>query len=283
MQERFCVITGASSGIGYETALGLARAGAALLIIGRDAARTADAAARLRALGGDRAIDWLCADLAEQSGVRALVQQISVRYPRIDVLINNAGATFAGRALTRDGFERTFALNHLAYHTLTLGLLPLLRAAPAARIVNVASAMHAYATLDFDDPQSLRDYQGTRAYSRSKLANVMFTYALARRLAGTGMTVNCLHPGVVASGFGLNSRGPLRVLMRAVRPFLIGPARGARTSLHLAQSAAVADRSGGYYVRCRLRPSSAQSRDIGAQERLWQLSEQLTQMPFQAY
>lgn len=274
LSGQVCVVTGASSGIGYHTARALAGLGAQVLIVGRDATRTEAAARAIAAYTANPHVESYCADLAELGQVRDLAFRIHERHARLDVLVNNAGAVFSARQETTEGFERTWALNHLAYFLLTQELLPLLRAAQSARIVNVASAMHTMQALDFDDLQGRRDWSGTRAYACSKLANVMFTYALARRLVNSSVTVNCLHPGVIASGFGRGGRGPLRAFMRLARPWLATPERGSRTSVFLASSTQVAGVSGGYFIRCRQRRSSRASLDVEAQERLWQISLQ---------
>jgi NAD(P)-dependent dehydrogenase (short-subunit alcohol dehydrogenase family) len=272
MQGKTCLITGATSGIGKETALGLARRGAHVAIVGRDADRTRAAAEWIRREAGAAQVAFLLADLSSQADVRRLAREFRDKYSRLDVLVNNAGAIFARRETTADRFERTWALNHLSYFLLTQELLELLKASAPARIVNVASTMHTSGVIDFGDLQGEKSYRGIRAYSQSKLANVLFTYALARRLEGTGVTANCLHPGGVATTFGQNTPGALKLLLRLARPFLITPEQGAATSIHLASSPDVEGASGRYFAKCRPARSSTASHDQALQERLWALS-----------
>ncbi|KQT49337.1 short-chain dehydrogenase [Methylobacterium sp. Leaf456] len=271
MRGRTALVTGATSGIGAETALGLARLGARVGIVGRDPARVAATVARLRSETGAEA-DAFVADLSEQAGVRRLAAEASSRYTALDILLNNAGAIFSERHVTADGFERTWALDHLAYVLLTHELMPRLAAAPSARIVNVASAAHTRGRIDFDDLDGARRFSAMGSYSQAKLGNVLFTYALARQLAGTRMTANAVHPGVVATGFAGNTHGLLRVAWRIIRPLLITPEKGARTSLHVATSPEVAGVNGRYFARCRPVASSALSLDEALQEKVWTLS-----------
>ena len=272
MDGKTCLITGATSGIGKETAFGLARLGARVVIVGRDPDRTRAAADWIRRETGSEQVSFLLADLSSQSEVRGLAREFKDKYSRLDVLVNNAGGIFTRRETTVDGFERTWALNHLAYFLFTQELLELLKASAPARIVNVASTMHTGGLIDFGDLQGEKSYSGIRAYSQSKLANVLFTYALARRLEGTGVTANCLHPGGVATGFGQNTFGALKLLMRLARPFLITAEQGAATSIYLASSPDVEGASGRYFAKCKPDRSSAVSRDEALQERLWALS-----------
>lgn len=272
MRGRLCLVTGATSGIGFETARALAKLGAHVIVAGRDGAKLARIAQEVRAGSGGGAIETLQADLLRQSEVRRMAEEFRRRHDRLDVLVNNAGAIFFERRMTPDGFERTWALNHLAYFLLTLLLLEPLRAAPSARVINVASAAHERGTLDFDNLQSERLFTPMRAYSRSKLANVLFTYALARRLRGGSVTANCLHPGVVATGFGHDTKGLFKIGLTIARLFFISAKRGAKTSIFLASSPSIAGKSGGYYARSALATSSATSRNEALQERLWKLT-----------
>jgi retinol dehydrogenase-12 len=276
MQGKICLVTGATLGIGKETALGLARKGAHVVIVGRDEARTRETAAWIARESGNAQVDFLIADLSSQAEVRRLAQEFKDKYPRLDVLLNNAGAIFTRRELTAEGFERTWALNHLAEFLLTGLLLDRLEASAPARIVNVASTAHATGTIAFDNLQGEKKYSGIAAYGQSKLANIMFTYALARRLAGTGVTANCLHPGVVATGFGHNTPGLIKTLLGLARPFLMTAEKGAATSIYLASSPDVADVSGKYFAKCRPTASSKLSADVAVQEKLWELSEKQT-------
>lgn len=272
MRGKTCLVTGATSGIGYETALGLARAGARVGIVGRDGTRTDGSAATIREAAPGAVVDVFVADLSSQVQVRRLVEDVLAAYPRLDVLVNNAGAIFDQRQTTVDGIERTWALDHLAYMQLTLGLLHLLKASAPARIVNVASMAHMRGTIDLDDIDAARSYSALKAYSQAKLGNVLFTAALARRLAGSDVTANALHPGVVATGFAGNTGGWFGFAWKLIRPFLIAPSDGAATSLHLASATEVEGVSGRYFAKCRPVPPSAMARDETLQEQVWSLS-----------
>ncbi|GJD37848.1 SDR family oxidoreductase [Methylobacterium bullatum] len=269
---KICLVTGATSGIGYETALGLARAGARVGIVGRDAGRTDAAASRIRDAVPAAVIDVFLADLSSQGEIRRLAAEVRALYPRLDVLLNNAGAIFDARHVTVDGLERTWALDHLAYMQLTLDLLDLVKASAPARIVNVASMAHKRGRIDLDDIDGARRYGALKAYSQAKLGNVLFTAALARRLAGTDVTANSLHPGVIASGFAGGTGGWFGVSWSLIRPFLSNPADGAATSLHLATSPEVNGVSGLYFSKRRPVPTSRHGRDQALQERVWALS-----------
>jgi NAD(P)-dependent dehydrogenase (short-subunit alcohol dehydrogenase family) len=269
---RICIVTGATSGIGREIALGLARTGAELLLVGRDASRTQAAVAAIAAEARNARVTGLVADLTLQSAVRELAAQIHARCARVDVLVNNAGAIFPARALTAEGFERTWALNHLAYVALTLQLLDLLRRSSQGRVINVASGMHARGQIRFDNLQGEHSFSSWTAYSQSKLANVLFTYALARRLAGTALTANCLRPGTVASGFGSELTGLAKWSWQIVRPLMRTPAQGAEAALYLATAPEVAALSGRYWQRREQRASSPLSMDQALQEELWRVS-----------
>ncbi len=275
MEGKVCVVTGATGGIGRATALGLARRGARIGIVARDPGRAEATLAELRAAapGSDPAL--FLADLASLAQVRRVAGEIAAKLPRLDVLVNNAGAIHRERRRTIDGLELTFAVNHLAPFLLTALLREKLGASAPARVVVVASDAHRPARLDLDDLMSERDYSAFRAYGRSKLANVMFTYALARRLEGTRVTANALHPGVVATGFGRNDPGWLRWGVRIAAPFMLSAEKGARTSLHVAASPELEGVSGRYFANERPVRSSEASYDVAAQERLWEASERL--------
>ena len=268
LEDKVCVITGATSGIGRVAAIRLAQMGARLVLVARDSARAEATLARLRAIAPAAAHRAHLADLSRIAEMKRVAAEIAAAEPRIDLLINNAGALFGARRLTEDGLERSFAVNHLAYFVLAHGLRDRLRAAAPARVVNTASTMHRVARLDFDDLQYARFYNGVFAYSRSKLCNILFTRELARRWAGTGVTVNCHHPGFVRSRFG-NHSGWMAPFVLIAKAVAIPPAWGARTLVHLASAPEVADVTGGYFVRCRLTRPSRSAEDDDMARRLW--------------
>jgi len=272
MRELISVVTGATGGIGYETALGLARNGASVVIVGRNPAKCEAVAGQVARLSSNPRVSYLVADLFVQSENRRLASEIAARFPQVHVLVNNVGAVFMKRDVTADGVERTLALNHLGPYLLTRLLLPVLKGSAPARVVNVSSMAHAGVRLNFPG----LDFSGWLGYQRSKLANLLFTYELARRLEGTGVTVNALHPGLVASNFGMNNPGPFRLLKPLVNLFAIDNEAGARTSVYLATSADVEGVTGAYYVQCQARPSSAASTDRAAAARLWDVSATMT-------
>jgi retinol dehydrogenase-14 len=276
MAGKSVLVTGGTGGIGKATATGLAALGARVGITGRDPARTEAAAAGIRATPGSPAVDAFAADLSVQAGVRRLAAQVLDTYPRLDVLVNNAGGFWAHRHVTADGLEHTFALNHLAPFLLTSLLLGRLTASAPARIITVSSGAHARGRIDFDDLQGERNYSGQRAYSQSKLANVMFTYELARRLDGTGVTATVLHPGVVRTGFGAEDQAAyLAVMIGVARLFMKTPAQGADTPIYLASSPEAEGITGRYFVNRKPKDSSKASFDTAAAGRLWQVSADL--------
>ncbi len=281
MRGRVCVVTGASSGIGKAAAVRLAELGATVVLVCRDPFRGEAAASEVDAAGttsgGQARLE--VADLAVQREVRGLAKRLHQRLSRLDVLVNNAGAVYGQHRESHDGIELTLALNHLGYFLLTNLLVDMLRESAPSRVVNVASNAHTRARLDLDDLQMQHAYQAWRAYANSKLANVLFTYELARRLAATGVSVNCLHPGTVNSGFGRDGSTALRLGLRVIRPFLISPEAGADTVVYLASSPEVSDVSGKYFVKRQARPSSTNSYDEASARRLWDQSAALTRLP----
>ena len=272
MDEKVCVVTGANAGIGRATALGLAQYGATVIMVCRNQERGAAAQAEIRSQSDNDKVDLLIADLSVQADIRRLAARIDQRYSRLDVLINNAGIIPQQRRETADHLEMQFAVNHLAYFLLTLLLLDKLKASAPARIVNVASQVHANGTIDFTDLQAERSYQPSHIYNNTKLANVLFTYELARRLAGSGVTVNCLHPGVVATNLLNDFMG----VPRERRDRGIATQEGAQTSLYLATSPEVEGVSGRYFVNSEAVRSAAVSYDEALAARLWQVSAELT-------
>lgn len=276
MNGKVCMVTGATSGIGLVTTLALAQRGATVVAVGRSQEKGAALVEQIERQTGSATVEYMLADLSSQQEIRRLAQQFQGRYQRLDVLVNNAGGLFISRQQSVDGIEMTFALNHLSYFLLTNLLLDTLKVSAPSRIVNVASDAHESARLDFDDLQGQRRYSGIQAYGRSKLANILFTYELARRLAGTGVTVNTLHPGVVATNFGTNNGRLARVLRRVANLVSISPDQGAQTSIYLATSPEVEGVTGQYFVKQKAVPSSKASYDTAAAARLWQVSEELT-------
>ncbi|MBI5366219.1 MAG: SDR family oxidoreductase [Planctomycetes bacterium] len=271
-----CVITGASRGIGLETARGLGRLGARLVLVCRDRGRGEAAVAAVRAAAPDApAAELVLADLAVLADVRRAAAEVAARCPRIDVLLNNAGLAYMQRRITPDGLEATFAVNHLAPFLFTTLLLERVRAAAPARVITVSSMLHTRGRIDFGDLQSERSYSGLGAYSNTKLGNVLFTRELAGRLAGSGVTANCLHPGGVASEIGMDNPWWARVALRLVRPFLLTPEQGAQTSIWLAAAPEVAGVSGKYFVKCAEAAPAERALDAAAGRRLWEESERL--------
>ncbi|HWE35817.1 MAG TPA: SDR family oxidoreductase [Isosphaeraceae bacterium] len=275
MKGKVCLVTGATSGIGCATAEALAARGATVVLVGRDAEKTARTAARIRETTGNSAVEYLLADLSSQAEVRRLARDFQGRHDRLHVLINNAGAAFTTRTESVDGIELTLALNHLAYFLLTNLLLDTIKASAPARIVNVASGAHTIVkALDFDDLQASRKKYGSfRVYGHSKLANILFTRELARRLEGTGVTANALHPGLVATNFGAKMPAVARFFFRL---FGLPPEKGARTVIYLATSPGVEGVSGRYFYKEKEAKPSAGALDAEAARRLWQISETMT-------
>ena len=275
LQGKIVLVTGATNGIGLEAAKVLAGKGATIIGVGRNPQKCADAATQIKAATGNSNVEFLIGDLSRQAEVRRVAAEFKQKYSRLDVLLNNAGAYFANRETNADEQEMTWALNHLNYFVLTNELLDVLKASAPARIVNVSSDAHRMTKgLRLDDPEFKQSYSGWGAYGHSKLANVMFTYELARRLEGTRVTANVLHPGFVATGFGLNNGGLLNFGMKVIQK--IGakrPEQGAQTSVYLASAPEVAGVSGQYFADSKATKSNAASYDVTAQQRLWALSE----------
>jgi NAD(P)-dependent dehydrogenase (short-subunit alcohol dehydrogenase family) len=276
MQGKTVVITGATSGIGEVAAIELARMGARIVAVARSKARGEATLARVGERAPGVAHKMYYADLAELADMKRVAAEIAATEPRIDVLINNAGALFSQREVTSDGFERTFALDHLSYFVVTAGLRERLLGTPGARIVNTSSDAHRGARFDIDDLQSAKVYSGIQAYARAKLANILFTRELARRLKGTGVTANSLHPGVVATRFGHESGGIVSGLLKIVQRFAISPEKGARTIVYLAASPEVAGVNGEYFYKCRPKEPTRAAQDDRLAAALWEKSVALT-------
>ncbi|MGE5291865.1 MAG: SDR family oxidoreductase [Micromonosporaceae bacterium] len=274
MNSKVCVVTGATSGIGKATALALARRGDQVVLVGRDRGRGEAAVAAIHAVGASPPRLEI-ADLSSMAQVRELADRLGA-LDRIDVLVNNAGLVAGQRRVTPDGFEHVFAVNHLAPFLLTNLLLGKLTAAAPARVVTVTSDAHTAARLDLDDPHLEHGWDSWRAYANGKLANILFTRELARRLDSAKVAANCAHPGVVRTRFGREGSLLLRIGLTLGRPFLLSPKRGADTIVYLATSPDVAGQTGGYYVKRQRREPSGAARDNETARRLWQLSEELT-------
>lgn len=281
VEDRTCLITGATSGIGIETAVGLAECGARVVICGRNAERAEAARGDIVRRSGNPRVEVLLADFSSLSEVRKLADSFKDGHDALHVLVNNAGVVNNRREITVDGLEATFAVNHLASFLLTNLLLDRLLASAPARIVNVASDAHLFGSIDWEDLQSEKRYQGPpvvsgmRVYGTSKLMNILFTKELARRIEGSGVTANCLHPGMVATGLGTNNGLLGSLAVGLMRPFALRPAQGARTTLHLALSPELSDVSGDYFARRRPARHSAAARDPEAARRLWEESARL--------
>ena len=276
MAGQTVLVTGGTGGIGKATATGLAAMGARVGITGRDIARTRAAAADIAAASGNPAVDPFPADMSSQAEVRRLAREVLAAYPRLDVLVNNVGGFWATRHVTADGLERTFAVNHLAPFLLTGLLLDRLTASAPARIVTVSSGAHATGKINFGDLQGERRYSAQQAYSQSKLANILFTYELARRLDGTSVTATAAHPGVVRTGFAAEDPPPIwKLFLPLIRLFLKTPQKGAATSIYLASSPEVDGVTGTYFADCKPKASSPASHDTAAAARLWQISVDL--------
>jgi len=281
LKDRICLVTGASSGIGLETAIGLARFGATIVIVCRDRTKGEAAVAGIKVQSGNDSVRLMIADLASQESVRKLASDFKEEFASLHVLVNNAGTFSTKRQVTGDGMEMTFAVNYLARFLLTNLLLDVLKSSAPARIIDVAGAYHRRGRIDFDDLQGEKGYSGARANRHSKLANILFTYELARRLAGTDVTANCLHPGAVATPIiekDPNYPAFLKVLYKTFKPFLKSPQKGAETTIYLASSPEVDNVTGKYFVDKKQVRSSMESYDESLGERLWETSLRLTKL-----
>jgi NAD(P)-dependent dehydrogenase (short-subunit alcohol dehydrogenase family) len=279
MHGKTVLITGANQGIGKAAALALARQGASLVLVCRNPEKGRAAVADIERDGGKegRRVDLLIGDMGSQADIRRVAAEFKARHDRLDVLLNNAGVIVTSRLKTVDGIEETFAINHLGYFLLTNLLLDVLKATTPSRVVSVSSEAHRRGKMAWDDLEfKARPYSSWAAYGQSKLANILFTRELARRLDGSGVTANCLHPGVIASGFGSTYGGAAKLLARVASPFLASPEQGARTSVYLASSPEVEGVTGKYFDKCKERRPSADALAAGAPERLWVISEEMT-------
>jgi retinol dehydrogenase 12 len=276
LSEQVCLVTGASGGIGKVMAREIARQGMQVLVISRNEARCAAAVAEIREATANQQVDYLVADLSSQEQVRELARRFRQQYKRLDVLINNAGGFFMKRLLSEDGIEMTWALNHLSYFLLTNLLSDMLADSSPARVINVSSNAHLSGSINFNDLEGKRFFFGWRAYAQSKLANILFTFELARCLEGSGVTANAMHPGYVATGFGLNNAGPVGFFIRLSHIFAISPEEGAKTGVFLATSPELEGVTGKYFVKQKPVPAAKAAYDQEAARRLWKLSAHRT-------
>ena len=280
MSGKICMVTGATSGIGEATAFALAKQGADVVVVGRNPRKGADTVSKIKSKTGNSSVKFMLADLSSQKDIHRLAEQFKSNYQRLDVLVNNAGGKFLSRQETVDGYEMTFALNHLAYFLLTNLLNESLKASGKARIINVSSGAHSGCLkINFDDLQFKKGYIGKKAYEHSKLANILFTYELARRLKGTGIIVNAVHPGGVITNFCKNNgwvSWAKHVVAHLLARNLVGPTEGAKTSVYLATSPDVEGVSGRYFSNLKETHSSNASYDEDAARRLWDVSLELT-------
>jgi len=284
LQDKIILVTGATSGIGEVTARELARQGAHVVMLARSREKAERTQQAIIATTGNQQVDIVLADLSVMQQVRDVAAELHAKYPRLDVLVNNAGLMFgAERELSADGYEMTLATNHLGPFLLTSLLFDLLQKSPAARIVNVASTAYRFSKPTLDDLQSERDYSPVWEYGNTKLWNIMFTQELAARLRAHGIanvTTNCLHPGAVATGYGKQTGGIVGAVLSLARPFMISPEKGAETSLFLATDASVARVSGGFFSKKKAEPVKSSFNTPAHNRRLWELSEQLTGTQF---
>lgn len=280
MQDKVVVITGATSGIGEVAADRLAQKGARIVFVARDRERGEATRKHLRAIAGhtDHTVHY--ADLTKLADQKRVAKEIADSEPQIDVLVNNAGAMFTSREVTEDGLEKTFALNHMSYFVIANMLLDRLKATPHSRIVSTASDAHKGAKLNFDDLQSEHGFSGFGIYGKSKLCNILFTRELAKRLAGTGVTANCLHPGFVGTRFGHNAGGFMGWAVKIAQNFALTPEQGAETIIYLADSDDVEGKTGGYYYRKELATPTREAQNDADAKRLWDISAKIAGVGF---
>jgi NAD(P)-dependent dehydrogenase (short-subunit alcohol dehydrogenase family) len=279
MNGKVCLITGANSGVGKATASRLASLGATVVMVCRDKGRGEAALGEVRSQSGSSAVELLLADLSSMESVRQLAQTFRQAFKKLHVLDNNAGVILGKCMLTVDGFESTFTINHLSHFLLTDLLMGLLQASAPSRVINVSSDAHFGGHIDFDSFRCERPYRATRAYSQSKIAQVLFTYELARRTAGTGIAANCVHPGAVRTNWGNSGGTAFSLMMKVARPFLLSSEKGADGPVYLASSESMQDVTGRYFSRTKEAKSSDESYDEGVSKRLWEVSAQMAKLP----
>lgn len=275
MNGKTVLITGANQGIGKASAIALGKMGAKLVLVCRNEAKAREAIRDIEAAGA-KDVELILGDLASQADVRRVAAEFKAKHDKLHVLLNNAGVLVTSRRTTVDGIEETFAINHLAYFLLTNLLLDVLKASAPARIVNVSSKAHRGARINFDDVQNARKFSAFNVYGQSKLANILFTRELSRRLEGTGVTANCLHPGVIASGFGQTYGGFFGKMMTVAHLFMASTEEGAKTQVYLASSPEVEGVSGKYFDKCKEARPTREAQDDAAARRLWEISEEMT-------
>lgn len=275
MTGKRVLLTGSTNGIGEVTAIELAKMGAELTLVARSKEKADATLQKIKAAAPTANVEFLFGDLSLIADVRRVASEYKARHKKLHVLINNAGATFSKRELTKEGHEMTFALNHLGYFVLTTELLDLLKASAPARVVSLASEGHRMGKINFDDLESARRYDGVFVYSTSKLMNVLFSFELARRLEGTGVTSNAVHPGVVNTGFGKNTPGWFSVVVKTFSPFFLSAEKGALTTLHVATSPDVEKVTGKYFAKSREKKPSKAALDAEAAKRLWEVTEKI--------
>ena len=279
MHDKICMVTGATSGMGLATAQGLAKMGATVVIVGRDRSKCEAIQKDIHVSGGNPNVDMMVADLSSQDDIRKLANEFKAKYDKLHVLVNNAGGIFSKHETTVDGLEMTFALDHLGYFLLTNLLIDTIKASAPARIINISSGAEAGGKINFDDLQSEKRYSSWAAYSQAKFANVLFTYDLARRLEGTGVTVNAVTPGPVATNFGLNNGGFFKLIGPLFSVFGLTPEQGAQTAIWLASSSKVEGVTGRAFYRLQEKHTSSKSHNVATQRRLWDVSAELTKLP----
>lgn len=280
VKDKICLVTGATAGIGKVTAKSLAEQGAKVILVSRNKEKCAATVSEIKQETANANIDFIASDLSSQKEIHNLAEEFKKKYSQLDILVNNAGAFFTKRETSIDGIEMTLALNHLNYFLLTNLLIESLQKSPNARVVNVSSMAHESGKINFEDLQSQKKYSAWGAYCQSKLANVLFTYELARRLSGTKITTNALHPGVVGTNFGSNNSGLMAIFVRLyLKLFSVSEAEGAQTSIYLATSPEVENVTGKYFNKKRERISASASFDQDVAKKLWQKSLELTKLP----
>lgn len=279
MLNRICMVTGATSGMGKATASALAQMGATVILVARNRSKGETVRDEIRARSGNINVEVMYADLSSQQAIHELADTFKQKYQHLHVLVNNAGGIFFQRETTVDGFEMTFAVNHLAYFLLTNLLLDVLKASAPARIINTSSTVEQLGRINFDDLQSTKRYISFGAYSQAKLATMLFTYELARRLEGTGVTVNAVRPGPVATNFGKNGNSLINRIFPLFFRFATSAEEGAQTAIYLASSPELEEVTGKVFYHCKELRSSPKSYNVSLQKRMWQVSEELTGMP----